>query len=206
MFLRGSPNRWVDRGNHARTLARPCSSGRRPGREPSYLSRRRGRTETGPGPEPDAPRPARGFLYPGSHRSIRQQRPRERAKRTGQENGPRERGRVIEMRYECERGGRTVANVLWEGPGQVTVDVTDAADRPQFDRFFGEEVAYLDAGFDFGGGMDDAGMTTRRRDWTPWEFERATRNLAHRLGCTVRRVETGPVEERLERRAEVAAT
>ena len=71
------------------------------------------------------------------------------------------------MRYEFERGGRTVANVLWEGPGQVTVDVTDAADRPQFDRFFGEEVAYLDAGFDFGGGMDEAGMTTRRRDWTP---------------------------------------
>jgi hypothetical protein len=114
-------------------------------------------------------------------------------------------GRVIQMRYEFERGGRTVANVLWEGPGQVTVDVTDAADRPQFDRFFGEEVAYLDAGFDFGGGMDEAGMTTRRRDWTPWEFERATRNLAHRLGCTVRRVQTGPVEERGEPRAEVAA-
>ena len=37
------------------------------------------------------------------------------------------------------------------------------------------------------------------------QFERATRNLAHRLGCTVRRVETGPVEERDERRAEVAA-
>jgi hypothetical protein len=115
------------------------------------------------------------------------------------------RGRVIQMRYEFERGGRTVANVLWEGPGQVMVDVTDAADRPQFDRFFGEEVAYLDAGFDFGGGMDEAGMTTRRRDWTPWEFERATRNLAHRLGCTVRRVQTGPVEERDEPRAGVAA-
>jgi hypothetical protein len=112
---------------------------------------------------------------------------------------------VIQVRYEFERGGRTVANVLWEGPGQVTVEVTDAADRPQFDRFFGEEVAYLDAGFDFGGGMDEAGMTTRRRDWTPWEFERATRNLAHRLGCTVRRVQTGPVEEREERPAEVAA-
>jgi hypothetical protein len=102
------------------------------------------------------------------------------------------------MRYEFERGGRTVASVLWEGPGQVTMDVADGADRPQFDRFFGEEVAYLVAGFDFGGGMDEAGMTTRRRDWTPWEFERAARNLAHRLGCTVRRVETGPVEERAE--------
>ena len=98
------------------------------------------------------------------------------------------------MRYEFERGGRTVASVLWEGPGQVTVDVVDPADWPQFDRYFGEEVAYVDAGVDFGGGMDDGGMTTRRRDWTPWEFERAVRNLAHRIGGTVRRVETGPVE------------
>jgi hypothetical protein len=112
-----------------------------------------------------------------------------------------------EMRYEFERGGRTVASVLWEGPGQVTVDVAEAADRPQFDRFFGEEVAYVDAGWDFGGGLDDGGMTTRRRDWTPWEFERAVRNLAHRMGCTVRRVETGPVEGRAAEtdRARVAA-
>ena len=36
----------------------------------------------------------------------------------------------------------------------------------------------------------------RRRDWTPWEFERACRNLGHRLQAHVRRVETGPVEER----------
>ena len=111
------------------------------------------------------------------------------------------------MRYEFERGGRTLASVVWEGPAQVSVDVADPADRLQFDRFFGEEVAYLDAGFDFGGGMDEAGMTTRRRDWTPWEFERAANNLAHQLGYTVRRVETGPVEERTdeERRAEVVA-
>jgi hypothetical protein len=100
------------------------------------------------------------------------------------------------MRYEFERGGRTVASVLWEGPGQVTVNAADPADRPQFDRFFGEEVAYLDAGADFGGGMDDAGMTTHRRDWTPWEFERQVRNLAHRIGATAHRVPTGPVEER----------
>ena len=102
------------------------------------------------------------------------------------------------MRYEFEREGRTVASVLWEGPGQVTVDVDDPADRRQFDRFFGEEVAYLDAGVDFGGGMDEGGMTTRRRDWTPWEFERAVQSLAHTLGCLLSRVETGPVEERGE--------
>jgi hypothetical protein len=65
-------------------------------------------------------------------------------------------GEEIQMRYEFERDGRTVASVLWEGPGQVTVDVADPADRQQFDRFFGEEVAYLDAGVDFGGGMTRA--------------------------------------------------
>ncbi len=101
------------------------------------------------------------------------------------------------MRYEFERNGRIVASVLWEGPGQVTMDVADPADRPQFERYFGADVVYLDASFDFGGGMSEGGgLTTRRRDWTPWEFERACRNLAHTLGCTVRRVETGPVEER----------
>ena len=100
------------------------------------------------------------------------------------------------MRYEFERDGRTVASVLWEGPGQVTMDVADPADRPLIDRFFGSEVVYLSAGIDFGGAEEE--LTTRRRDWTPWEFERSCRNLAHRMGCTVRRVETGPVEDRPE--------
>ena len=72
------------------------------------------------------------------------------------------------MRYEFERGGRTVARVLWEGPGQVTVDVADPADRPAFDRFFGEEVVYLAADVDFGGDMGEGGLVSRRRDWTPW--------------------------------------
>jgi hypothetical protein len=102
------------------------------------------------------------------------------------------------MRYEFERGDHRVASVLWEGPAQVTFDVADEADRPQFERFFGAEVVYMDAGFDFGGGMSEEGMTSRRRDWTPWEFERQVRNLAHKLGCTVKRVETGPVEDRPE--------
>jgi len=44
--------------------------------------------------------------------------------------------------------------------------------------------------------MSESGLTHRRRDWTPWEFERASRNLAHELGCSLHRVETGPVEER----------
>jgi hypothetical protein len=102
------------------------------------------------------------------------------------------------MRYEFERGDHTVASVLWEGPGQVTTDVADPADRAQFDRFFGEEVVYLSASYDFGGDMGEGGLASRRRDWTPWEFERQVRNLAHKLGCTVKRVETGPVEDRPE--------
>lgn len=100
------------------------------------------------------------------------------------------------MRYEFTRDGHRIASVLWEGPGQVTVEVTDPTERAQFDRFFGEEVVYLDAGFEFGGGMAESGLTSRRRDWTPWEFERQVRNLAHKLSATVRRVQTGPVEER----------
>jgi hypothetical protein len=100
------------------------------------------------------------------------------------------------MRYEFERGDHRVASVLWEGPGQVTVEVSDPADRPQFDRFFGEEVVYLSSGQDFGGDMGEGGLASRRRDWSPWEFERQVRNLAHKLGATVRRVATGPVEER----------
>jgi hypothetical protein len=100
------------------------------------------------------------------------------------------------MRYEFDRDGRKVASVLWEGPAQVEVTVADASDRPRLDRFFGSEVVYMDAGFDFGGGMSESGLTHRRRDWTPWEFERACRNLAHELGCSLHRVETGPVEER----------
>jgi hypothetical protein len=99
------------------------------------------------------------------------------------------------MRYEFERNGRPVASVLWEGPGQVTVLVQDPADRPQFERFFGQEVVYLSASSDFGGAMGEGGFASRRRDWTPWEFERQVRSLAHKLGATVRRVETGPVEE-----------
>ncbi len=99
------------------------------------------------------------------------------------------------MRYEFERGGTKVASVLWEGPAQVSVEVADEASRPQFDRFFESEVVYLNAG---GFGFDEAEepLQAMRRDWTPWEFERQVRNLAHKIGATVRRVETGPVEDR----------
>ena len=97
------------------------------------------------------------------------------------------------MRYEFEQNGDRLGSVLWEGPGQVSVDVRDDDLRSRFERHFAGEVIYLDAN-PFESGADP--LQTRRRDWTPWEFERACRNLGHRLQAQVRRVETGPVEER----------
>ncbi|HXF37995.1 MAG TPA: hypothetical protein VNO17_12575 [Actinomycetota bacterium] len=100
------------------------------------------------------------------------------------------------MRYEFEREGRRVGTALWEGPAQVSVEAEDAATRARLERFFASEVTYMSGGF----GVDDhdEALAVRRRDWTPWEFERACRHLGQRLGATVRRVETGPVEERPE--------
>src|SRR2546423_14754261 len=94
------------------------------------------------------------------------------------------------MRYEFERDGTVVANVLWEGPGQVTVETADASTRTVVDRYLSSEVTYLGAF-----GTDDV-LQSRRRDWTPWEFERACRNLSHRLSASVRPGGPGPVEAR----------
>lgn len=102
------------------------------------------------------------------------------------------------MRYEFERDGSVVASVLWEGPGQVSVESAEASVRAVVDRYLSSEVVYLGSGFDFGEDQRDDVLQMRRRDWTPWEFERACRNLSHRLSATVRRVETGPVEARPE--------
>ena len=107
------------------------------------------------------------------------------------------------MRDEFERDGTVVASVLWEGPGQVTVEASEPSVRATVDRYLSSEVVYLGgSGFDFGEDESDDVLQMRRRDWTPWEFERACRNLSHRLSATVKRVETGPVEARPE---EVAA-
>jgi hypothetical protein len=100
------------------------------------------------------------------------------------------------MRYEFDRNGTVVASVLWEGPGQVTVQTADTTTRAVVDRYLSSEVVYLGSGFDSAEEQTDDVLQLRRRDWTPWEFERACRNLAHRLQATVRRVETGPVEDR----------
>jgi hypothetical protein len=102
----------------------------------------------------------------------------------------------ISMRYEFERDGTVVASVLWEGPGQVTMDAADSSTRAVVDRYLSSDVVYLGSGFDLGDEQEQDVLQMRRRDWTPWEFERACRNLAHRLQARVRRVETGPVEAR----------
>jgi hypothetical protein len=100
------------------------------------------------------------------------------------------------VRYEFERDGTVVASVLWEGPGQVSVEAAERSTRAVVDRYLSSEVVYLGGGFDFGEAHTEEILQMRRRDWTPWEFERACRNLGHRLQARVRRVETGPVEER----------
>jgi hypothetical protein len=103
------------------------------------------------------------------------------------------------MRYEFERDGNVVARVLWEGPGQVSVEAEESSTRAVVDRYLSSDVTYLGGGFDFAPESEQDVLQMRRRDWTPWEFERACRNLAHRLDAHVRRVETGPVEEPVAR-------
>jgi hypothetical protein len=102
----------------------------------------------------------------------------------------------VTMRYEFDRNGTVVASVLWEGPGQVTVQTADSSTRAVVDRYLSSEVVYMGGGFGLDEDQSGDVLQLRRRDWTPWEFERACRNLAHRLQATVRRVETGPVEDR----------
>ena len=84
------------------------------------------------------------------------------------------------MRYEFEKDGDTIASVLWEGPGQVSVETNDPATKAAVDRYQSSEVTKQSG---VGGEEQHSGP----RDWTPWEFERACRNLARRLGATASR-------------------
>jgi len=118
-------------------------------------------------------------------------------RRIGDESsGSAKRKKGVTMRYEFDRNGTVVASVLWEGPGQVTVEAADSSTRAVVDRYLSSEVVYMGGGFGLDEDQSGDVLQLRRRDWTPWEFERACRNLAHRLQATVRRVETGPVEDR----------
>jgi len=118
-------------------------------------------------------------------------------RRIGDESSGRDKRKEgVTMRYEFDRNGTVVASVLWEGPGQVTVEAADSSTRAVVDRYLSSEVVYMGGGFGLDEDQSGDVLQLRRRDWTPWEFERACRNLAHRLQATVRRVETGPVEDR----------
>ncbi len=96
------------------------------------------------------------------------------------------------MRFEFTEEGRPVGAAQWEGPGQVSLEVTDQRDRRRLAEYFAAETTYLATGFD----QEDDEFQIRRRDWTPWEFERACHALAHRMGFRVERTPSGEVEAR----------
>lgn len=95
------------------------------------------------------------------------------------------------MRFEFRRGEDRVGTAQWEGPGQVTFDVADPQLRTKLERYFAREAVYLATG-----GDDDDAFQSRRRDWTPWEFERASRALAYEMGFRVERTPSEAVEAR----------
>jgi len=94
------------------------------------------------------------------------------------------------MRYEFEKEGRPVGTAQWEGPGQVAFELSEQGERSKFERFFAREEVYL------GSGHDGEQFQVRRRDWTPWEFERACAEFARREGYTCQRVPNAAVHER----------
>jgi len=94
------------------------------------------------------------------------------------------------MRYEFHEDGGFVGSAQWEGPGQVRLAVADQAEREFLTEYFAGEMTYLATPFD---GDEDA-FQIRRRDWTPWEFERACRALGRTRGYRVERTASEPVE------------
>lgn len=98
------------------------------------------------------------------------------------------------MRFEFFEEMESLGSVAWMGPGQVRFDLRDPARREEMARFFSGEAVYLTAGFD----EDGEGVTSRRRDWTPWEFRRACVDLALSRQYTLVSRPVGPVEERRE--------
>ena len=79
------------------------------------------------------------------------------------------------MRYEFERDGTVVASVLWEGPGQVR----SRRPTPRRARSSTGTCRRRSCTWAAGSTSDEAQVADvlqmRRRDWTPWEFERACR-------------------------------
>lgn len=100
------------------------------------------------------------------------------------------------MRFELFASGRRVGSVWWEGAGRVGLDVPEAGDRDFLQGYFAEEDVYLSGAFGEAEAFD-----VRRRDETPWGFERACRGLA-----AVRAYRVFPERGVGERREEASAT
>lgn len=95
------------------------------------------------------------------------------------------------MRFDLFDGKRNVGSVVWEGPGQVRFEVGMPSEHRFLTEYFSGEVTYLSGGFD----EDGDEFQTRRKDWSPWEFERAARALRRVRNYEVVARPVGPIEE-----------
>lgn len=97
------------------------------------------------------------------------------------------------MRFEFFDGMRSIGSVVWEGPGQIRIEVQESKARKRLTEYFAGESVYLTGTFE---GEGDDGFHVRRRDWTPWEFRRACLEAASVHSYTAIARPVGPVEDR----------
>ena len=98
------------------------------------------------------------------------------------------------MRFEFHDKDGRVGTAQWEGPGQVRLTVDDPAERDYLTTYFAGEMHYMATPFD----EDEDALQVRRRDWTPWEFERACLALTSARGYRVHMTPSEAVEARTE--------
>jgi hypothetical protein len=98
------------------------------------------------------------------------------------------------MRFEFHEEGKLVGSAQWEGPGQIRLNVADEGEREYLQTYFAGEMHYLATTFD----EDEEALQIRRRDWTPWEFERACIALARTRGYRVHMTPSEAVEARAD--------
>ena len=96
------------------------------------------------------------------------------------------------MRFEFHRDGERVGAAQWEGPGQVRLSIDDRDEHDFLASYFAGEMHYFSTPFE----EDEDAVQVRRRDWTPWEFERACLALASKRGYRVHVTPSEPVEAR----------
>ena len=75
------------------------------------------------------------------------------------------------MRFEIENGDY-VGTAEWTGPGQVTLEMDDHAQRKWFEDYFKAEDSHMN------GPVECAEMTSERRDESQASFQRAAYQLA----------------------------